>query len=275
MERRSPTPGAARKRDAICRLKDGLEQQQFLLHYQPIVAATDGRVVSVEALLRWRTPPEGDDDLENQIWSTERSPVIVRLENWILEQACGEAAAWADDGLRGVRVDVNLSAREFPRIDLVRRVQRRLRSCGLEPRRLGLEITETSRLGAFDRVATQIERLKAMGIELWLDDFGTGHSSLEWLSHLPMDGIKIPGTFVKRLPTERRCQVIVARVIDLAHDLGLRVVAEEVETGAQRDFLAARGCDLFQGFFFYPPMPAADLERALVAAGGAESAIRW
>lgn len=268
MERRSPTPGAARKREAICRLKDGLEQEQFVLHYQPIVIgdARDARVVSVEALLRWRTR-ERDDDLEDLIWSVERSPVIFRLENWILQQACHDASAWQEDGLHGLRVDVNLSAREFPRADLVRRVRRQLAACGLPPSQLGLEITETSRLHEFASVAEQIEELMAMGIELWLDDFGTGHSSLEWLSHLPITGVKIPGTFVERLPADPRCRSIVARVIDLAHDLGLRVVAEEVETEAQFDFLAARGCDLFQGFLFYAPMPAAELDRALVAAG--------
>jgi EAL domain-containing protein (putative c-di-GMP-specific phosphodiesterase class I) len=266
MERRSPTPAAAQRRQAVRRLKAGLEQNLFVLHYQPIVDARDARVVSVEALLRWRTAPAEDGNVEELIRSVERSPVIFRLENWILQQACRDAAAWQKQGLDGLRVDVNLSAREFPRADLVRRVKRRLGSCGLDPGRLGLEITETSRMGEFEMVATQIEALKAMGIELWLDDFGTGHSSLEWLSHLPMDGVKIPGTFVERLVADKRCQAIVTRVIDLAHDLGLRVVAEEVETEEQRRLLADRGCDLFQGFLFHAPMPAAELVRALAAA---------
>ena len=121
----------------------------------------------------------------------------------------------------------------------------------------------------FGAAADRLERLAGMGIELWLDDFGTGHSSLEWLSHLPTHGVKIPGTFVERLFTEPRCQVIVRRVVDLAHDLRLLVTAEEVETAEQRDFLAGQGCDLFQGFLFYPPMPAADLPRALAAAAAA------
>jgi EAL domain-containing protein (putative c-di-GMP-specific phosphodiesterase class I) len=100
------------------------------------------------------------------------------------------------------------------------------------------------------------------GLEVWLDDFGTGHSSLEWLSHLPVHGLKVAGTFVERLPSSPRCQAIVTRLIGLAHDLHLRVIAEGVETEAQRDFLAARGCDLLQGFLFSPPLPAQELPRA-------------
>ena len=274
MERRSLTPGATRKREAIRRLKEGLEQQLFVLHYQPIVEARDESVGSVEALLRWRQAPAKDHDLEELIWSVERSPVIVRLENWTLHHACGDAVAWSKAGLDGLRVDVNLSAKEFPRADLVRRVRQHLADCGLPPSRLGLEITETSGLREFDAVAEQIERLMAMGIELWLDDFGTGHSSLEWLRRLPLTGVKIPGAFVEGLAEETRSQAIVARVIDVAHDLGLRVVAEEVETEAQRDFLARHGCDLYQGFLFYAPMPAAGLVRALATTAGARAATR-
>jgi EAL domain-containing protein (putative c-di-GMP-specific phosphodiesterase class I) len=142
-------------------------------------------------------------------------------------------------------------------------VTRRLAAAGLDPSGLGLEITETSRIQDFDAVADEIQKLIEMGIELWLDDFGTGHSSLEWLSHLPLHGVKVAGTFVERLPTEKRCQAIVARVIELAHDFELRVIAEEVETREQRDFLLGCGCDLFQGFLFHAAMPAKKLLRTL------------
>jgi EAL domain-containing protein (putative c-di-GMP-specific phosphodiesterase class I) len=118
----------------------------------------------------------------------------------------------------------------------------------------------------FEGAAEQLQQLSAMGIELWLDDFGTGHSSLEWLSRLPTHGVKIAGTFVERLLTEKPCQAIVTRVVELAHDLGLRVVAEEVESGEQRDFLAGIGVDLFQGFLFHAPMPAEKLAEALLGA---------
>jgi len=261
-ERRSPTPAAVHKREAIRRLKQALAGERFVLHYQPIVDAHDGRVVSAEALLRWRDPEEDQHAITELLQSAERSPVIFRLENWALDQALQAARAWLDAGL-SLRVGVNLSAREFPRADLGRRIRQRLSSAGLPPSALALEITESSSMSDFGAAADRLERLAATGIELWLDDFGTGHSSLEWLSHLPTHGLKIPGTFVERLFTEPRCQVIVRRAIEMAHDLGLRVVAEEVETKEQRDYLTACGCDLFQGFLFHAALPAEDLPRVL------------
>ena len=271
-DRRSPTPAAVHKREAIRRLKEALLGNRFVLHYQPIVDAHDGRVASVEALVRWRIPDQQQESIPELIQSAERSPVIFKLENWALDQALQAARTWLDAGLSGLRVGVNLSAREFPRADLGRRIRARLSSAGLPPSALALEITESSSMSDFGAAADRLERLAATGIELWLDDFGTGHSSLEWLSHLPTHGLKIPGTFVERLFTEPRCQVIVRRAIELAHDLGLRVVAEEVETREQRDFLTSCGCDLFQGFLFYAALPAEELPRALVGAVAPPSA---
>ena len=262
-ERRSPTPAAERKRTAIHHLKTAVAEDRLHLLYQPIVTTPDFRVERVEALLRWRKPKQEQETLTDLIWSAERSPVIFKLENWILDQSFQSVSGWKSAGLSGVRVNVNLSAREFPRADLVARVARRLAAARLEPGDVGLEITETSSMQRFDEVAEQIEQLMGEGIELWLDDFGTGHSSLEWLSHLPLHGVKIPGTFVERLHDEKRCQKIITRVIGLAHDLGLKVIAEGVETGEQRDFLAARGCDFFQGFLFHAALPAARLPSAL------------
>ena len=262
-ERRSPTPAATRKRTAIHHLKGAVAEDRIHLEYQPIVNARDSRVEKVEALLRWRKPRAEKATMTELLWSVERSPVIFKLENWILDRSFQAAAAWEKAGLSGVRVNVNLSAREFPRTDLVGRVTRRLAAAGLDPGAVGLEITETSSMQKFDAVAEQIEDLTETGIELWLDDFGTGHSSLEWLSHLPLHGVKIPGTFVERLCDEKRCQAIVARVIDLAHDLGLKVIAEGVEKPEQRDFLADRGCDFFQGFLFHAALPAKKLPRTL------------
>jgi EAL domain-containing protein (putative c-di-GMP-specific phosphodiesterase class I) len=270
-ERRSPTPAAVHKREAIRRLKDAMQAGRFVLHYQPIVSARDGRVASVEALLRWRQPGGETDSVTDLLQSVECSPVIFKLENWALDQALQAARTWLDAGLSGLRVGVNLSAREFPRADLGRRIRDRLSAAGLPASALALEVTESSRMEDFDAAKDRLERLAGMGIELWLDDFGTGHSSLEWLSRLPTHGLKIPGTFVKRLFTEPRCQVIVRRAIEMAHDLGLRVVAEEVETKEQRDYLTACGCDLFQGFLFHAALPAEELPHALAGAVAAPS----
>jgi diguanylate cyclase len=264
-ERRSPTPAAVHKRDAIRRLKEALAADRFVLHYQPIVDAHDGRAVSAEALLRWRSEDAEQDSVQELLHSVERSPVIFKLENWALDQALRAARGWLDAGL-ALRVGVNLSAREFPRADLGGRLRYRLSASGLPPSALALEITESSAMSDFEAAADRLERLAAMGIELWLDDFGTGHSSLDWLSRLPCHGVKVPGTFVGRLFTDDRCRTIVSRVVQLAHDLGLRVIGEGVETERQRDVLTDLGCDLLQGFLFHAPMPAEELPAALSGA---------
>jgi EAL domain-containing protein (putative c-di-GMP-specific phosphodiesterase class I) len=186
-----------------------------------------------------------------------------------MREAFHDAASWPGQGLAGLRVNVNLSAREFPRADLVERVSRRLDEAALAPTGVAIEITETSRLSDFPAVAAHLDRLRRMGIELWLDDFGTGHSSLEWLSHLPLHGLKVAGTFVERLFSEPRCAIIVPRLVELARDLGLRTIAEGVETEAQRAFLAGCGCDLLQGFLLCAPVSAEDLPRAVAPALGA------
>jgi EAL domain-containing protein (putative c-di-GMP-specific phosphodiesterase class I) len=262
-ERRSPTPAAVRKREAIRYLKAAMHQGRIQLHYQPIVRADDGAVANVEALLRWQEPEKEARELEELIKAAERSPVIFRLEHWTLGEAFRAAAGWRRAGAGGARLNVNLSAREFVRPGLVGRVGRQLRAARLDPHTVALEVTETSAIQEFGLVAESLDELIAMGIELWLDDFGTGHSSLDWLSRLPIHGVKIAGTFVKRILADERCQVIVARVVEMAHDLGLRVAAEGVETEEQRDLLVAKGCDLFQGFLWHAPMPAGEVGRLL------------
>ena len=264
-ERRSPTPAAARKRKGVRHLKQALIDGRFDLHYQPIVSVRDGSVASVEALLRWKDPAAEQAEhaeLAGLVWLVERSPVIFRLQDWALGEACQAAASWRGTPLRDMRVNVNVSAHGLPRSRLPGHLQRQLRACDLDAKSIALEITETSRMDDFDAAGAQLERLMAMGVELWLDDFGTGHSSLEWLSRLPVHGVKLSSTFACR-PGQDRCRAIVTRVVQMAHDLGLRVVAEGVETEEQRDFLAGAGCDFFQGYLFSPPVPAADLQAAL------------
>jgi EAL domain-containing protein (putative c-di-GMP-specific phosphodiesterase class I) len=262
MERRSPTPAAHRKRDAVRRLKQALAEGLLELHYQPLVEAATGRASEVEALLRWSaTGPKGD--LGQLITAAERSPLIFRLENWTLKEALRAGAAWQGEPLLSLRLNVNISARGFDRKELAARVLRQARAAHFPAHRLALEITETSALCDLDTVAPQLALLKEAGVFLWLDDFGTGHSSLEWLSRLPLDGVKIPAAFVSRLPWDQRCRVIVGRVAELAHELGLRVAAEGVETEEQRAFLRDRGCDLLQGYLLYAAVPAENLGRTL------------
>jgi EAL domain-containing protein (putative c-di-GMP-specific phosphodiesterase class I) len=265
-ERRSPTAAAARKREAVRCLKQALVERRFVLHYQPIVSARDRSVASVEALLRWKDPVVDTEELAGLVWLVERSPVIFRLQDWALREACQAAATWRGTPLARLRVNVNVSAQVLPRSRLAGRLRRQLRAARLAPSAITLEITETSRMDDFQTVGDQLDRLVAMGVELWLDDFGTGHSSLEWLSRLPVHGVKLAQTFACRLD-EERCRTIVTRVVEMAHDLGLRVVAEGVETDAQRQFLSGVGCDFLQGFLLCPPLPAADLPAAIERTG--------
>jgi EAL domain-containing protein (putative c-di-GMP-specific phosphodiesterase class I) len=261
-ERRSPTPAAHRKREAVRRLKQALAGDDLFLHYQPLADAATGRPVSVEALLRW-SAERYEGELAQLICAAERSPLIFRLENWTLKQALGTAAAWESEPLASLRLNVNISARGFDRKELAARVLRQAEDAGFPARKLALEITETSALRDLDDVAPELAKLKAAGVERWLDDFGTGHSSLHWLSRLPLDGVKIPAAFVTQLPSDDRCRVIVRRVVELAHELGLRAAAEGVETEEQRAFLQECGCDLLQGYLLFAGMPAETLVRTL------------
>ena len=264
-ERRSPVPRHVRKRESIRRLKLAMAEDRLTLLYQPIFRATDRRPVAAEALLRWRRPRAEDDDVAELLAAAEHSPVIFALEAWAMGQCFREAAAWQRGPLPDLRVNLNLSAREFQRSSLPRRVQRELQRAGMDPARLTLEITETSAIHDPDEVARVLERLEKLGVELWLDDFGTGHSSLAWLSWFQTAGLKVPGTFVQRVTSDERAATITAATLDMAHRLGLRVAAEGIEEEAQLAWLLERGCDDLQGFLLAEPVGAARLPEVLGA----------
>jgi EAL domain-containing protein (putative c-di-GMP-specific phosphodiesterase class I) len=264
-DRRSHQAHAQRKRESIRRLKLAQAEGRLTLKYQPIFAAADGRALSAEALLRWRRPEEESDDLSELLLAAERSPVIFALEAWAIEVCFRDAAAWQSGPLPDLRVNLNLSAREFHRADLLTRLTRALAEARLDPARLTLEVTETSAIHEPEQVSKMLERLRAMDLQLWLDDFGTGHSSLAWLSWFRIDGVKIPGLFVSRLPSDERCAVITSAVIDMAHRLGLGVTAEGIETDAQLAYLKAHGCDALQGFLLGEARDPEELVRRLTA----------
>jgi EAL domain-containing protein (putative c-di-GMP-specific phosphodiesterase class I) len=236
-----------------------MAEDRLTLEYQPIVRAADRRPLSVEALLRWRRPGEEGDPLGDLLSAAEHSPVIFALETWAMETCFRDAADWQRGPLAGLRVNLNLSAREFRRADLLRRIKDALDRTGLDPRQVTIEITESSAIHAPADAARIIERLRDMGLQLWLDDFGTGHSSLAWLSWFPIAGLKIPGLFAARVGCDERCDTIVAAVVGMAHRLGLRVAAEGVETEEQLSLLVRHGCDELQGFLLGEPAAARDL----------------
>jgi EAL domain-containing protein (putative c-di-GMP-specific phosphodiesterase class I) len=263
-DRRSAQPAALRKRAAIRLLKDAITGERLAVHYQPLVDARSRRPVGVEALLRWREPPDAVDELPRLVAAAERSPVIFQLERWALERCGRDVSAWPEP-LGRLRVNVNVSAREFDHGGFASRLARLVRKTGVDPARVSLEITETSAMRAPEAVGVLLDGLKGQGFEVWLDDFGTGHSSLAWLRHLPIDGLKIPSDFVVGVSSNPRLATIASTILDLAHALGLRVVGEGVETEADLEWLAARGCDQLQGFLLAPALSSDALAARLAS----------
>ena len=226
------------------------------MHYQPIVEVASGRAVRAEGLLRWRDSEREKDPLPGLVKAAEQSPIIYALERWVVAVCFADAARWQKGPLPGLQVNVNLSAREFDRPRFADRLRAAVRKSGVDPSRVTLEITETSAIDEPERAARMLDDLKKMAFEIWLDDFGTGHSTLEWLWRLPIDGLKIPGTLVQDVTRDAKSATITAAMVELAHRLDVRIAAEGVETEDQRRWLAGQGCHELQGFLLYQPMPA-------------------
>ena len=246
-------------------LWEALEQQQFVLHYQPQIGA-DGTVVGAEALVRWQHPERGTVLPAEFIPLAEDSGLILRLGRWVLETACAQLAAWAADPQRAhLSIAVNVSARQFRHEDFVAEVLDVLARSGANPARLELELTESSLVIDVDKVAAKMDALKARGVGFALDDFGTGYSSLAYLKRLPLDQLKIDRSFVRDILIDPNDAAIARMIIVLAENLGLDVVAEGVESEEQRVFLAQQGCRTYQGNLFSRPLPVAELEGYLQA----------
>lgn len=232
---------------------------RLLLVYQPIHEARTRAIWGVEALLRQRR--ENGEIREASIITeaAEESagPELFVLDSMLVRRAYAEAARWP------VRLNVNLSPREFQEGNVIERLTSLVTACGMDSRKVNLEITETSFIDEPEQTMVALRAIKDLGVSLWLDDFGTGHSSLTHVQHFPVDGIKLPGAFVRNLPEDERCAAIVRALMTLAHDLGLQVIAEEVERQEQLDFLLEQKCDYIQGFLFSKPAPAEELEARL------------
>ena len=245
--------------DWINRLRNALAKDEFLLHYQPKVEVLTGRVVGVEALLRWRASdgsliPPGDF-----ISLAEETGLIVPIGDWVLRKACLANRAWQAAGYHPVPVSVNISAIQLERADLVDKLTEVLTETGLPPQYLELEITESALMSDVSQSIATLERLRALGVRSSIDDFGTGYSSLSHLKRFAVDTLKIDRSFISNITTDRDNAGIVQAVISLAHTLGLMVVAEGVETADEYRYLSARGCDQIQGYFTGRPVPAKEL----------------
>jgi diguanylate cyclase (GGDEF)-like protein len=249
-------------------MRRGLERGEFVVYYQPQVQINSGQVVGVEALVRWQHPERGLVPPMEFIPLAEETGLIVALGEWVLRAACAQAGAWRAAGLPALRMGVNLSARQLQRPDLPDMVGRVLEETGLNAKLLQLEITESLAMRDTEFTITALHNLKKLGVEVSIDDFGTGHSSLAYLKHFPVDVLKIDRSFVSNLTVDPYDAAITETVIALAHTLHLRVIAEGVETKEQLAFLNSRKCDEMQGYLFSRPVPAAVLETTLSRANG-------
>jgi len=246
-------------------LKTALERNELHLEYQPLLDR-NGKLDAVEALLRWNNPEAGQVSPAEFIPIAEETGLIPSIGEWVTRSACRSAARWLQLGYDVPLVAVNVSALQFADGKFTELVERILLECGLPPSQLELEITETALMDNLVGVVEQIELLRQLGVRFAIDDFGTGYSSLSHLQNLPVDCVKIDRSFIKDLePGAQGCTTMVRGIIALAHNLGLRVVAEGVETAHQLALLNTLGCDINQGYFLHRPMSAEALEELLQA----------
>jgi EAL domain-containing protein (putative c-di-GMP-specific phosphodiesterase class I) len=244
-------------------LAHAIERDELHLHFQPFFHLRSGELAGAEVLLRWHSGELGHVGPDRFIPVAEDGGQIVEIGEWVLRRACTQAAAWLRQGLALPGIAVNLSILQFRHGDLVRQVADALRESGLAPQHLELEITESVLMRDTDKVLATADRLKALGVRLAIDDFGTGYSSLAYLQRLRVDKLKIDQSFVRHALDSKSTTAIVHAIIDMARALELEVVAEGIETEAERAFLEGAQCAMGQGYLFARPMPADRFEAFL------------
>jgi diguanylate cyclase (GGDEF)-like protein/PAS domain S-box-containing protein len=236
-----------------------LERDEFVLHYQPKVDLKTGRIIGMEALLRWRHPVSGMIPPGKFIPVAEESSLIVEIGRWVINEACAQNKAWQNDGMRYVPIAVNISARQLHDKDLVETVRTALKTTGLRAEHLEIELTESAVMLNADETINTMALLRGMDVRISLDDFGTGYSSLSYLKRFPVTGLKIDQSFVRDLGSDPDDAAIVRAIIVVAQELMLDVTAEGVETVEQLEFLKAHGCGEAQGYYFARPVPASEM----------------
>ena len=237
-------------------LRHALERDEFVLHYQPQINLSNGRIVGMEVLLRWEHPIYGSIQPDRFIGLAEEMGLIIPIGAWVIRTACIQTRAWQMAGFTELRVAVNLSPRQFTQKGLAQSIADVLKVTGLEPHFFELELTESMVMNDVENAVTILEALKQLGVKIAIDDFGTGYSSLSYLRRFPIDVLKIDQSFVSDLTNDADAAAIVVAIISLAHSLRLKVVAEGVETIEQLWFLRANGCDQMQGYYFSRPVTA-------------------
>jgi EAL domain-containing protein (putative c-di-GMP-specific phosphodiesterase class I) len=258
---------AAHRLEVAAELVGGLQRGEFVLFYQPIVDIFNGRTVGVEALVRWQHPRRGLLGPDEFVPVAESTGSIALLDRWVFDEACRQTKGWMDAGVAGASfyVSVNLSARHLQDVDVAIDIREVLAISGLEASALVVEITETALIGDVDSATVVLAELKSLGLRIAVDDFGTGYSSLSRLVRFPLDIIKIDKSFVDQIVSSVDGNVMVRTVVDLAHTLGLRAIAEGVERPEQAQALRDLNCHLAQGYLFSEPVSADDMRRRLAA----------
>ncbi|RLL52254.1 EAL domain-containing protein [Mariprofundus sp. EBB-1] len=237
-------------------MRKAIEREEFVLHYQPQINTNNGRVVGMEALIRWQHPVRGMVAPYHFISVAEETGMIVPIGDWVLLEACRQNRAWHDGGLKNLKVAVNLSARQFSDRHLLEKVENALQVSGLDVELLELEITESVIMKDIEGTIALLEKLAAMGLTLAIDDFGTGYSSLSYLKRFPINKLKIDKSFIDDVMTNEDDATIAEAIIGLSHNLKLDVICEGVEDEDQFNWLQARSCNEIQGYYFSKPLPA-------------------
>jgi diguanylate cyclase len=244
-------------------LRRALAAGEFELHYQPQLSSRTGRILAIEALLRWRHPTKGLITPTSFIPLAEETGLIVSLDEWALQEVCRQTRAWQVNTGVPLRVAVNLSAAQFRHQNILQVIQAALDAAHLEAGALEIELTESTLMTNLEESVAALTELRAMGISIAIDDFGTGYSSLSYLRKLPIDKLKIDRSFIRDITSSRTDELIVRAIISLAHSVGLQVVAEGVETAEQLEFLRSLECDQWQGYYCCQPQPATSIEEML------------
>jgi EAL domain-containing protein (putative c-di-GMP-specific phosphodiesterase class I) len=234
-------------------LKSALQNNEFILHYQPLIDLSDHRITGAEALIRWNHPSMGMIPPISFIPLAESSGLIVPIGEWVIQEACRQGAAWHKEG-KEITVAINISAVQFKRGNLEEVIKDALRSSGLNPYFLELELTESILINDVENVLKTLQSLKVLGIQLSIDDFGTGYSSLTYLKRFAVDKLKIDQSFVRDIADDQEDAVIVKTIIQMAKSLNLKTIAEGVENEAVLRVIETYGCDEVQGYYFAKPL---------------------
>lgn len=238
-------------------LRKAITNNEFVLHYQPLLNLKDGVLIGVEALIRWNSPEFGFVSPAKFIPLAEETGLIMQIGEWVLREACRANRSWQDQGYNPIMVAVNFSARQFRHQDITQLVSDVLKDTGLEAKYLELEITETAVMDNVESAISRLNDIKQMGVEISVDDFGTGYTSISYLKRFPINVLKIDQGFIKGIPNNQNDMSITTAIIALAHSLGIKVIAEGVETTEQLQFLADHDCDIVQGYYLSRPLPEA------------------